>query len=339
MTYTKFSEILKKAITAKIPLLVKGQPGIGKTGVVESVTAQLEADIIVCHPVVDEPTDYKGLPAKMGDTAVFLPYENLATLQKAEKLTVCFFDDLGQAHESVQKAIMQLIYGRKINGKRISDNIVFIGATNDIGQKAGVKGIIEPLKSRFASIIELQANFSDWKIWAAQNGISPAILAFLENFNEHFNCFNPTNALTNQPCPRTWHYMDKWIKLDVVDKEVFCGCVGESAGCAFYDFLTIYGYISTLIKSVITKPNLTPSVREIIEARGKGDSETIVTFALLAALSSLANENNLDNIFSYCQRTMQGDFKHTFVKIICDSKPSLKQTAQYIDYCTKNFKE
>ncbi len=73
----------------------------------------------------------------------------------ATKLTACFIDDLGQATPAVQAAAMQLILARTLNGHRVSDHVVFIAATNRRTDRAGVSGILEPVKSRFATLVEL----------------------------------------------------------------------------------------------------------------------------------------------------------------------------------------
>lgn len=48
----------------------------------------------------------------------------------ATKLTACFIDDLGQATPAVQAAAMQLILALTLNGHRVSDQVVFVAATN-----------------------------------------------------------------------------------------------------------------------------------------------------------------------------------------------------------------
>ncbi len=37
-------------------------PGIGKSSIVEQACVEADADCIVMHPVVSDPTDFKGMP-------------------------------------------------------------------------------------------------------------------------------------------------------------------------------------------------------------------------------------------------------------------------------------
>src|SRR3979490_2181701 len=111
--------ILAKTIPAKFPVLITGAPGIGKTECESLACAEANADNLVMHPVVKDPTDFKGMPWVTEGGAAFTPFAALQALINASKLTVCFLDDLGQATPAVQAAAMQLILGRHIDGHRI----------------------------------------------------------------------------------------------------------------------------------------------------------------------------------------------------------------------------
>ena len=103
--------LLAHSIPAKMPVLICSGPGIGKSSIVEQACAEAEADCIVMHPVVSDPTDFKGMPWVGDGGATFLPFGDLQKLVNATKLTACFIDDLGQATPAVQAAAMQLIFG------------------------------------------------------------------------------------------------------------------------------------------------------------------------------------------------------------------------------------
>ena len=183
MKATELKNVLKDAIQNREQLLIVGPPGIGKSDLVKQVCQELNADVIISHPAVSDPTDYKGLPSKAegGDHASFLPFGETWQAINANKLTVWFIDDLGQSSEAVQKALMQLLLGRRLNGHLLSDKVVFVGATNDVGQRAGVTGLLEPVKSRWDSIVHLEPNLDDWCSWAFSNNMPPELIAFLRS--------------------------------------------------------------------------------------------------------------------------------------------------------------
>jgi len=71
---------------------------------------------------------------------------------------------------------MQLILGRCINGHKVSDHVTFLAATNKKSDRAGVSGILEPVNSRFAAIVELQ--YEAFK-GAAGEGLANEFVGFL----------------------------------------------------------------------------------------------------------------------------------------------------------------
>ena len=119
MTPKQLSQLLARTIPTKMPVLIKGAPGVGKTDIVRQACAEANVELIISHPVVDEPIDYKGLPSIRDDHAEFLPFGQLRALITAVRPTVYFMDDLGQAPPAVQAAAMQLILARRINGSRL----------------------------------------------------------------------------------------------------------------------------------------------------------------------------------------------------------------------------
>src|SRR5271166_284314 len=81
--------LLAKTIPAHEPLLISGAPGVGKSDIVAQACAEANADCLIMHPVVSDPTDFKGLPWVSDGGATFLPFGELQTLINATSLTAC----------------------------------------------------------------------------------------------------------------------------------------------------------------------------------------------------------------------------------------------------------
>src|SRR5690606_26802195 len=144
-------------------------------------------------------TDVKGLPWIVDGSAHFLPFGELDRALHADKLTVWFLDDLGQASPAVQASYMQLLLARRVNGHVLSDHVTFIAATNRRTDRAGVSGILEPVKSRFTTIVELGAHLDDWCQWAISRDIAPELISFIR-FQPDLLCkFQASADLTNCP--------------------------------------------------------------------------------------------------------------------------------------------
>lgn len=51
---------IKLCFENKQPLLISGAPGIGKSDIVAQASRELGYDLFIEHPVISDPTDYKG---------------------------------------------------------------------------------------------------------------------------------------------------------------------------------------------------------------------------------------------------------------------------------------
>jgi hypothetical protein len=234
---------LKMAVQAGENVMLVGAPGVGKSQIVEQLARELDAEIVMIHAVTSDPTDCKGLgfPDAGGEEAKFLPYGDMVKLMKAEKLTIAFLDDFGQACTAVQASYMQAVEAHQVNGHKLSDKVAWIAATNRRGDRSGVSGILEAVKGRF-TIIELDCHVDDTVEWMQKNGMPPELPAFLKFKPGMISDLKPTAEMTNSPSPRNWAAVGRWQNLGIpaVDRfEVFKGRVGEAAATEYCGFLEI----------------------------------------------------------------------------------------------------
>lgn len=326
MRATHLSNLLVFAITNNFPVLIKGMPGVGKSDIVEQACKLAGADLIISHPVVSDPTDYKGLPFVVNGKAVFLPIGDLELLMTATKKTVYLLDDLGQAPPSVQAACMQLILARRINGHKVSDNVVFVACTNRREDKAGVGGLLEPVKSRFYSIVELEVNTDDWVKWALSHNMPNELISFVQWRPELLCNFKPTKDLINSPCPRTVAAVGKMQSKGIPNDlffDVVKGAVGEEFAVEYQAFIKLYMNLPT-VNSIILDPDnaLLPT-------------DPASQYALTGALSDKMTPQNIGAIMIYLAR-MQAEMSVATMKKVATTKPQLCATREFITWASDN---
>lgn len=297
VTPKQLSTLLAAAIPAREPILVVGSPGIGKSAIVEEAAQAAQADLILSHPVTADPTDAKGLPWKVDgrDAATFLPYGELEQAVNATRPTVWFLDDLGQASPAVQASFMQLLLARRVNGHKLPDCVTFVAATNRRIDRAGVSGVLEPVKSRFVTIVELVANLNDWCMWAYNEGIDPLQIAFLRMREEFLSKFEPSADLTNSPSPRTWRNLDKLAKLSLppaIEQAAFSGAVGEAAATEYMAFRTLAKNLVN-IDAILLNPDKVAL-----------PTNPSVLYATVVGLAARANSKNFSRIGTYAERLL-----------------------------------
>ena len=303
--------LLAAMIAKRHPLLVTGAPGIGKTDILTQATAVAGADLITSHPVTADPTDAKGLPwpVQGASEATFLPFGELAAAIKATNPTVWFLDDLGQATPAVQASFMQLILARRVNGHKLPDCVTFVAATNRRVDRAGVSGILEPVKSRFVSIVELEPTIDDWCGWADANGVSLTLIAYLR-FKPDMLCnFQATADLSNSPVPRTWANLAKLESLTLppaIESEAFTGAVGAGGATEYLSFRQMANSLVNL-DGILASPDT-----------AKIPADPSQLYATAVGLAARATDQNFARIVTYANRLYseadKGEFAALMVK-------------------------
>jgi len=333
MKPSEYFDLATLCMSKGFTLLVVGPPGCGKTEITIQAAEYMDRELIITHPVIDDPTNYKGYPFKTKDkagrdVADFLPFAMLRRIIEADKPTTLFADDMGQAPKSVQASFMQLAWGGKLNGHDISKHVSFIIATNRKEDKAAVTGMIEPLKNR-ATIVNLETDVDDWCRWAVENGQPPEMVAF-NRFRRNFliSGYKPTTDFTNSATPRTIAKCGEMLKAGIpksIEREVYEGTAGKSFSTDFINFLEHFRRIPD-IQNIINNPKSA----EIPET----DS---ILYATCECLATQATKKNFDNILEYGKR-LNEEFFMMLVrdsvahnKDVCNTNGFIEFQAKYQD--------
>lgn len=327
-------------IRNKLNLLIVGAPGVAKTAIIEQAAERCETDLILFHPVISDPTDFKGMPAIMkvpSDVgpetkflAQFVPFDNLKRLLTADKPTVAFADDLGQAPPMVQAAWMQLVLARKLDDKVVSDNITFVSASNRKEDKAGVSGILEPLKSRFASIIELVVDHNVWLKWARtpEAHIHPYVRAFIQTRGLSLLwSFEASNDMTNTPSPRTVEHVSK-IMWGRPDTDIRITLIAGAAGSAFAT------EFETFIKVVKNLPKISAIIKDPLKCPVPPHSEPSAQYAIVEAMIDQSDMKNIKSFLLYIER-FKSEFQQWFVSQLKEVHPECLKTEAYTNWAVK----
>ena len=297
MKPSNVARVLTVAIRNRHSMMLTGAPGVGKTDLVKQAAKEAEATLIISHPVVSDPTDYKGIPWVTTEdgraVAKFLPFSNLRRLVEAEGPTLFLLDDLGQAPQTVQAAAMQLLLARAIDEVKVSDQVTFFACTNRREDKSGVQGILETVKSRMISILEIEVDVEDWVKWGIEHGVPFGVISFVRWRPNQLHSFKPTRDMTNSPCPRTVYHACKIMQAGYpreLEMEMIRGACGEAWATEWEGFRKYEEQIPNVNK-ILTDPN-----------RGEIPSEAHLTYALCGALAERVTEQNFENIIIYSSR-------------------------------------
>ncbi|MBC3871405.1 ATP-binding protein [Undibacterium oligocarboniphilum] len=332
-------QIIKRSLKNKRTVLMVGSPGIGKTSITHAVAKAVNYDLVVTTPAIKDPTDAKGLgfPAPDHSHAKFLPLGEMHALLTATRPTLWFLDDLGQANNAVQSSYMPWLLERGSGGQYLPDCVHVIAATNGREHKANVSGILEPVKSRFETIIHVVPEYEIWRRnFAIPKNMPAFILAYLDfcgrTRNPAFNNFIPTADMTNCAIPRTWANAGGWIndyleecdgseiELKTTKSPLFhcvSGAIGIGEASNLWNFNSLYYDLPASIDDVIDSP-LQVKLPEKIETQ-------LIICNLLCAR---ANADNLQNIYAFAKRVKDkfpGEIIVAMLNDIFVKHPALRQ--------------
>src|SRR5580693_4402825 len=145
------AEALGVAVAARVPVLLWGAPGTGKTS---AIRAMAEAMGLPCETVIAsirEPSDFAGLPVVTGDVVRFAP--PLWATRLAEAGTgVLFLDELSTAPPAVQAALLRVVLERTVGDLVLPDDVAVVAAANPPEQAADGWDLSAPLANRFCHL-------------------------------------------------------------------------------------------------------------------------------------------------------------------------------------------
>jgi hypothetical protein len=287
-------DLVVAAMKAKKRLMMIGAPGIGKTHAHMEACERLGWDYIGLCSAIEDPSTIRGYPVRDNGGATHCLFDGIYKAFHADKPTLLVFDDLGEATESTMKAILRLIQFGEIDGRKLPDHVVIHAASNDVTHGAGVYGMIEPLKTRFHSIISVETDVESVVQYGLAGDWDTAVLAFLRNAPDSLHDWKPSKTMhVEGATPRGWEYVSQWIKCGVDDKEVIGGCVGKGNAVKFLAFRELQNELPD-VDAVMLDPS-GAVVPENPSAR----------YLICMALASRMNCTNFGQILKYTKRMPQ----------------------------------
>ncbi|MFB7088346.1 AAA family ATPase [Streptomyces sp. NPDC056296] len=148
-------EALTLAVAADLPVLLWGEPGIGKTAALTQLAAALDLPLTTVIASVHEPSDFSGLPVVGDDPAEqgvpMAPPDWAVRLVRAGR-GLLFLDELSTAPPAVQAALLRLVLERRIGALRLPPGVRIVAAANPRSSAADGWELSPPLANRFVHL-------------------------------------------------------------------------------------------------------------------------------------------------------------------------------------------
>ena len=286
-------------LAAKIPVMLLGAPGIGKTATVNDFAKKIGADLVDVRLSAETPSSFEGkdyISPETGDLKKARAWwlKRIDENQKNDVPTVLFFDEYTNAPDALQQLAYSPFNERRLHGTSFDyklrngkPGLYVFGAGNRVEDETGAREMVYASKTRVFTV-DFEVSAKEWIKWAEENDIDPKIRAFIYA--------NP-DALLEKPstgtaCPREWANLSYAMAEGVPYRQAAHGTVRgaqEAKFCAFYN-----------------DSALCPTIEEIVSGTAKKpDAVHLAAFAATLAVA-LKNDENICSHFPHVYNWIAG---------------------------------
>ncbi|MFJ2825374.1 AAA family ATPase [Streptomyces toxytricini] len=148
-------EALALAVTANQPVLLWGEPGIGKSAGMQQLADALGTGLETVIASVHEPSDFAGLPIVGDDpatTGVPMAPPDWAVRLARTGHGLLFLDELSSAPPAVQAALLRVVLERRVGSLLLPEGVRIVAAANPPASAADGWHLSPPLANRFVHL-------------------------------------------------------------------------------------------------------------------------------------------------------------------------------------------
>lgn len=252
MNIQKLKESMPYAIAARIPLLLVGHHGIGKTEGVRQFTQEQGHLLTIVNLGTQETGDIIGLADFEKDekgnniaTKFMMPdwARNILLFCKEnpDKNAVLFFDEINRARRDVLQVVFPILLESRIHTTTFPKNFYVMAAMNpstadyivtDISDKA--------LMDRFCQI-KLKPSTPEWFTYATKAKFAPEVIAYLKEDPKMLASELEDFSIERKPSRRSWEAVHRLMSVKTpinILEELVAGMVGMEASTAFIKSLS-----------------------------------------------------------------------------------------------------
>jgi len=256
--FTTFLNVVPHILDSRLPVLIRGRHGVGKSEVVYMIAEQRELPVVERRASQMTEGDLLGLP----DTADLSDGRKATTWNAPDWLvTACtqpvvlFLDEVDRATMEVRQGLFELTDSRKINGWHLHPETLIVAAVN--GGEHGAQyqvGEMDPAELDRWTVFDVEPSTEDWLAWA-QNNVDSVLWDFVNqnrNHLEHGDDFEPNKVY---PSRRSWkRFNDTAAPAGVMGEDgdrdllfnLATAFVGFEAAVALRDFTENYAWQVTI---------------------------------------------------------------------------------------------
>ena len=273
--FATFINTVSPILSAGLPVLIRGEHGIGKSEVVYQTAARLGLPVVERRASQMTEGDLMGLPSIDGESTRWNAPDWLK--EACDNAVVLFLDEVDRASIEVRQGIFELTDSRKLNGWKLHAGTRIFAACNG-GQHAGASsyqvGEMDPAELDRWCVFDVQPSVSDWLNWA-KDKVDPMVWDFVNQNHVHLEHkpseggYEPNKVY---PSRRSWKRLN----------DVLAGaCLLEdnaNLGVVFHLATSIVGFEAAVsFKDFVEKYDRQVTVEDVLD---HGKLDKIAAFAI-----------------------------------------------------------
>lgn len=305
-TLAQLREIISDLSPSKTPLLIEGDPGVGKTSVCHDIAFSCGGEMCEVRVALHGAEDFKFPIVDVVNKTLDWIQSMFPTDPNWKGIIL--FDELGQAQKAVQAALLGLMHWgeRRLGNYTLPVGAHVIATTNRMSNKAGCHSLISPLVSRVCTVdfrpdtsrsMSSKTFNDEFATFISGRSDRPAggdVVAFVRAFPEQLLNFD-AERVDDSPTPRAWDMLSSVLGPDIkaTDRIIADGIIGPSASASFCAFRELSVKIDPLAIIKNPKGSTVP------------DNQPSLLWATVGSVSRFAktaDATQLDAIVTYLNR-------------------------------------
>lgn len=243
------------------PIFLLGAPGIGKTAIMEQIAQEMGIALVSYSMTHHTRQSALGLPfikekeygGKRYDVSEYTMSEIIASIydtmeESGVKEGILFLDEINCVSETLAPSMLQFLQYKVFGKHKVPEGWVIVTAGNPPEYNKSVREFDVVTMDRL-KVLEVEADYDTWKIYARQRGVHGAVLNFLELKKEYFYHMETTAKGRSYVTARGWEdlsqvmlmYEEDGLK---VDEELFSQYLSNEKivkeFAAYYDLYNKY---------------------------------------------------------------------------------------------------
>jgi len=324
ISFATLNNILPILVNSKLPVLLRGRHGIGKSQVVFQLGEQLNLPVIDRRASQMTEGDLLGLPKQSsGDVTEWCPPKWFKTA--CTEPVILFLDEVDRATLEVRQGIFELCDSRKLAGHVLHPETLVFACVNgggDHGDQYQV-GEMDPAELDRWTVFDVKPTVEDWLNWADDNVIG-LIWDFINDNHAHLEHNDDYEPNKKYPSRRSWARLsDTLAKSGYSDAQklkslrgsgalhqIASGFIGFEGATAMCDYLDNY-------KKIVTVEDILAGKIKLVKDFKINDHNALIErFKQANMFGEELSQEHLENISKYFLKLPSEIAMHFFHNVI-----------------------